>query len=149
MKERWDEACLVPEGASFEQFRRVCERLVELRGDRFERGFVVRKQVPLRFLEQSPFGRPVFEEYRLFFFRGELVSSTIYDRVGGSLTEFARFHELGKRVPSPFFSADVGRMVSGELVLIELGDGGVSRLPPRLDIEAFYAKLKARWAEPA
>ena len=46
-KEEWHRACFVPEAASFDDFRAVCERLVEVRGDRFTGGFVVRKYLEL------------------------------------------------------------------------------------------------------
>ncbi|HYO64903.1 MAG TPA: ATP-grasp domain-containing protein [Archangium sp.] len=42
-KERWAEACFVPAGATREDFERICGNLLEERGDRFERGFVVRR----------------------------------------------------------------------------------------------------------
>jgi hypothetical protein len=112
------------------------------RGERFERGFVIRPFVPLRFVEESPFGYPIFEEYQLFFFRGQLLTSSIYDRAGGPQVDFSPFLDLPGRVASPFFSADVGRTAAGALVLIELGDGGVSRLPPRLDAMHFYRRIR-------
>jgi hypothetical protein len=47
VKELWHRACFVPEGATYEDFADVCERLLAARGDRFERGFVVRKYLEL------------------------------------------------------------------------------------------------------
>ncbi|HEY2514343.1 MAG TPA: ATP-grasp domain-containing protein, partial [Polyangiaceae bacterium] len=38
-KEEWLRATFVPAGADYDDFEAVCERLLELRGDRFERGF--------------------------------------------------------------------------------------------------------------
>src|SRR5438105_1221227 len=46
-KEFWHRACFVPEGATHDQFVDICETLLEARGDRFERGFVVRKYLEL------------------------------------------------------------------------------------------------------
>jgi hypothetical protein len=65
-----------------------------------------------------------------------------YDRAGGPQVDFSPFLDLPGRVASPFFSADVGRTAAGALVLIELGDGGVSRLPPRLDAMHFYRRIR-------
>jgi hypothetical protein len=42
-KEQWHWACFVPEGASYEDFADVCERLATVRDDRFERDFAVWK----------------------------------------------------------------------------------------------------------
>jgi hypothetical protein len=37
---------------------------------------------------------------------------------------------VSSQVDSPFFSVDVARRDTGELVVIELGDGGVFGMPP-------------------
>jgi len=146
-KERWHEACFVPRGATKRQFLQVCRKLLEFQGERFERGFVVRPFIPLAFLEESPFGYPLFEEYRLFFLQGRLIASAPYHRVGPELENPAQFGVLGEVIDSPFFSADVARTAAGGLTLIEIGDGGVSGMPPRLDLPSFFEKLAQANAE--
>ena len=142
-KELWEEACYVPAGATERKFIEMCRRLRDFRGDRFEKGFVVRPYVPLRFLDENPFGGRIFEEYRLFFFHGMLLSASPYDRVGGAVANFEAFLDLPTVIRSPFFSADIGRTEIGELILIELGDGGVSQLPPTLKARQFYQDVLA------
>jgi hypothetical protein len=67
-KEEWYRACFVPEGAAYGDFAAVCDRLLELRGDRFERGFVVKKYVALATLPGwTAEQRRVPDEHRLVF----------------------------------------------------------------------------------
>jgi hypothetical protein len=64
-KEEWYRACFVREGADLDDFRATCERLLELRGDRFERGFVIKKYLDLAPLRgTTPERRPVTDEHR-------------------------------------------------------------------------------------
>src|SRR6185312_12731826 len=46
-KERWHRACFVPPGATYEDFAEICAELVETRGERFARGFVIKKWLAL------------------------------------------------------------------------------------------------------
>lgn len=142
VKERWHDCCLVPQGASRERFIEVCENLIEARGERFERGLVIRPYLPLRCVAQTE-GRPLNYEFRLFFADGQLVASEVYDDVEVVKPDLSRFGALGPRIASPFFSADVAMLDSGEWVVVEVGDGGVSSLPPLMDPRDFYRALRA------
>jgi hypothetical protein len=141
-KELWDTACYIPPGVSEPQFIAACKALVAFLGDRFQRGVVVRPFVPPRFLDMSPFGpQPIFEEYRLFFLHGRLLWTSAYDYIGGKHDDFQPFLRLPQIIDSPFFSADIAKTETGEMILIELGDGGVSGLPPTVPRVDFYRKL--------
>ena len=152
-KEHWREACYIPERPSKTRFIQTCNRLIQIHGDRFERGFVIRKAVPLRYIEESPFGYPLFEEHRIFFFNKKPLVSAPYNR-GGPVADVSSFHFLGALIDSPFFTADVAR-VAGEdssrnpesegLTLIEVGDAGVSGLPAAIDHRSFYITLRENW----
>jgi hypothetical protein len=121
-KEEWYRACFVPANADRADFRAICERLLELRGDRFERGFVIKKHLDIA------------DEHRLVFVFGELVAhAPYYDDVDATLEDSARFAFLGELVPSPFFTADVARLRDGGFTIIEINDGGSSRFPEQLD----------------
>lgn len=143
-KERFDEACFVPAGADRAAFKEVCEALIEARGDRFEGGLVIRAYQDLA---PAPTDTPTgeSEEYRLFFFGGRLLDACPQFDAPGDLRGLDSFAELGRAIDSPFFTVDVARRVRGDLMVVEVGDGGVSTLPPTADVRAFYRKLAARW----
>lgn len=133
-KELWHRACFVPEGSTFEDFAGVCEQLLQARGDRFERGFVVRKFLDLATLSGwTPERRRVTDEHRLVFWEGELVAHAPYYDVETTLEDPGQFAFLGRVIGSPFFTADVARLASGGYTVIEVNDGGSSVLPEQMD----------------
>ena len=142
-KEAWLEACFVPEDADYSQFKGICEELMERRGELFEKGFVVRPFVPLKQLGASWMGFPIFDEYRLIFWKGEMILADAYSDLSGKLPDFSKFKTLGDRIDSPFFVADIARTEAGELILIELNDGGVAGLPPLSHPIDFYQAVAA------
>jgi hypothetical protein len=145
-KERWDEACFVPAGAGLAEFRRVCAALVDQRGERFEGGLVVRRFVPLAPAPTAHVGpRGEAEEYRLFFWAGRCIDICPQFDAPGDVRGLEAFTSLGRRIASPFFTADVARRADGGWLLVEIGDGGVSTLPPTMDVRAFYRAIAARW----
>ncbi len=76
-KQRWESACFIPRGADRATFEGICQNLMDYLGERFERGFVFKEFVPLARIGESPYGYPLCEEYRLFFFSAALGGSTI------------------------------------------------------------------------
>jgi hypothetical protein len=142
-KEEWHRACFVPEGATYEDFAAVCERLRELRGDRFERGFVVKKYVELATLPGwTAERRRVPDEHRLVFWEGRLVAHAPYHDVDATLDDPGRFAFLGRALSSPFFTADVARLATGGYTVIEINDGGCSVLPEQMDPRELYRVLR-------
>jgi hypothetical protein len=143
-KEEWFRACFVPEGATFEDFRAICERLVEVRGEAFETGFVVKKYLELATLSGfTADGRRVTDEHRLVFWQGELVAHAPYFDVDSVLADPSAFATLGRRIASPFFTADVARLASGGYTVVEINDGGCSSFPEQLDPRDFYRAVLA------
>lgn len=147
-KEEWDEACYVPEGADRATFDAVCRGLIAHRGDQFCGGIVIRRYVPLTPCYVPDPGMTAFDEYRLFFWEGELLCWAHYlDAVPPAfLPPFApqRWRFLGDRIDSPFFVADVARTNDGGWTVIEINDGGYASMPACMDPRAFYAELLAR-----
>src|SRR5262249_42685883 len=138
-KELWYRACFVPAGATFEDFAEICERLLEARGDRFERGFVVRKYLELATLPGwTPERRRVTDEHRVVFFDGRLIAHAPYYDVDATLDEPGQFAWLGDAIASPFFVADVARLAAGGYTVIECNDGGAAVLPERMDPRELY-----------
>lgn len=143
-KERWHRACFVPEGATFEDFAEVCDQLLQVRGDRFERGFVVRKYLDLATLPGwAPGRRRVTDEHRLVFWEGRLVAHAPYLDVESELDNPAQFAFLGRTIGSPFFTADVARLAGGGYTVIEVNDGGSSVLPEQMDPRDLYRAVLA------
>lgn len=143
-KELWHRACFVPEGATFEDFADVCERLLAARGDRFERGFVVRKYLELATLPGwTPEQRRVTDEHRLVFWEGRLVAHAPYYDVDSTLPDPGQFAFLGRTIGSPFFTADVARLAGGGYTVIEINDGGSSVFPEQMDPRDLYRAVAA------
>jgi hypothetical protein len=92
-KEHWEEACFVPAGADRAAFERICSALIDVRGDRFERGLVIRRHVPLA---PARGGQGERDEHRLFFWRGRLVATAPYHDVAEDVPVPARFARLGR-----------------------------------------------------
>jgi hypothetical protein len=139
-KERWAEACFVPSGATREDFERICQNLFEERGERFERGFVVRRYLPLKVFGRTPAG-PAHLEFRLFFGKGRLIAAEPYHEFDVEVPDFTAFEALAKRIDSPFFTLDLAMMENGDWAVVEVNDGGVSGLPPGLDPRDLFAAL--------
>jgi hypothetical protein len=139
-KERWAEACFVPAGATKEDFERTCANLMEERGDRFERGFVVRRYLPLKPFGRTPAG-PAHLEFRLFFGRGRLLAAEPYHDFDVEVPDFTAFEPLGRRIDARFFTLDVAMLEDGGWAVVEVNDGGVSGLPPSLDPRELFAAL--------
>lgn len=131
----------IPAGCDKATFLDHCERLIDFRGERFERGIVVRSMLPLVPLRQTRGDAPCFDEVRLFFWRGEVVASAPYFDVDRGPGEVPQFEFLADRIDSEFFSVDIARLTSGEWKVLEVGDGGVSVLPPLMDPRAFYERI--------
>lgn len=143
-RQQWDRACFVPEGTDRESFAAICEALLDFHGDRFQRGFVIRRFVTLRPLPYRAAGHPIFDEYRAIFWKSKLVSWAPYHDIDPDALDMpARFPfpDLGRIVPSPFFTADVGRLDSGGFTLVELNDGGCSTLPAQIDPVDLYEAI--------
>lgn len=141
-KEAWHRACFVPANADYEDFAAICEALLELRGDRFERGFVIKRYLELAELPGwTPERRRVTDEHRLVFWDGRLIAHAPYYDVESTLENPAQFAQLGRAVSSPFFTADVARLAGGGYTVLELNDGGCSTLPEQMDPRDVYRVL--------
>lgn len=143
-KESWHRACFVPAGADFDDFAAICEQLIAIRGDRFERGFVVKRFLELAYLGAwGPERRRLPDEHRLFFWEGQLVAHAPYYDIESTLDDPGQFAFLGDVIDSPFFSADVARLAAGGYTVIEINDGGCSVLPEQLDPRELYRAIVA------
>jgi hypothetical protein len=140
-KHRWDDACFVPSNAGRESFERIAKNLIREQGKLFFRGLVVKEYVPLRKLGESPWEYPMCEEYRLFFWHGRLLIATHYHRQPANAVDWSPFVEAAQRFDAPFFTMDVAQTEADNWIVVDMGSGECSALPPSLEASRFYTQL--------
>ncbi|MFZ5891978.1 MAG: ATP-grasp domain-containing protein [Myxococcota bacterium] len=147
-KHYWDEACFIPRANDAGAVERVVHRFTELCGDELNEGLVFREYLPLKRIGTHPLsGMPLAAEFRIFWLDGEpLLSHRYWAELGPfeSPLPFDELREIAARVPSRFFTMDVAFLESGELTIVELGDGQVSGLPTNGLAPEFYRRLAHR-----
>lgn len=146
-KHEWLEACFIPSAADAAAVERVVRRFVELQGPDLVGGLVFRELLDLAPLAtHSRSELPLSIEYRMFVLDGRPILTGQYweegDYTGESPPE-EPFATIVRAIRSRFFTLDVARMRSGEWIVMELGDGQVSGLPPRLPVCDLYLALAA------
>jgi hypothetical protein len=141
-KHLWHEACFVPQGAGREAFERIAENLRREQGPSFSGGFVVKQYVPLRVRGESPRAYPMCEEYRLFCWKGQLLAASHYHRLPENVVDWTPFVRLAQRFDAPFFTMDVALTEAGDWIVVDMGAGECSSLPPGLEPTRFYQQLR-------
>ena len=131
-KHKWNEACFIPNARDETDVRRVVTQFLELTGENLIGGLVFR-----RFEKLKP------GEWRSFWLDGELLSLSP-NPSGDETPDLIALFTKAKSCLSRFFSLDWAQKESGEWMLIEMGDGGVSGLPlaQEEDVEGWYRALK-------
>lgn len=142
-KHLWHEACFIPKNAGREQFEWVAENLLREQGKVFNRGFVVKQFVPLRVRGASPREYPMCEEYRLFFWHGALLTVSHYHDQVANPVDWSPFEAVARRFNAPFFTMDVALGDDGVWLIVDMGAGECSALPPSLPGSRFYERLAA------
>ena len=144
-KHYWDSACFVEDSSNTEKLRETIHNFMELRGDAFNEGIVIREYVKLNVLtNHSKSGIPLSEEYRLFFFRKKLLSVYNYWEEGNynaQKPDTNEFEKLAQNIENNFFTMDIAKNTDGNYIIIELGDAQVSGIPEKEDKNMFYKKL--------
>ncbi len=137
-KHNWDEACFIPDASDGGQVRRVVSRFIELQGDYLTGGLVFRRFETLR---GEATGAKF--EWRSFWLAGQLLSLAP-NPVGQEEPGLKFISSLASSCPSRFFTLDWAQRESGEWMIVEMGDGGVSGLPASQDREEWYRTLARR-----
>jgi hypothetical protein len=140
-KHMWHDACFVPKGGGRENFERIAENLKSEQGKAYFRGFVVKQFVPLRPRGQGPREYPQCEEYRLFFWKQQLLLASHYHDQPANDVDWSAFVNLARRFDAPFFTMDIAQTESGEWIVVDMGAGECSALPPSLRAGRFYRRL--------
>lgn len=141
-KHEWFEACYIPDASNRMEVARVVQRFVDLQGEDLNEGLVFREFVQFEpLVVHSKSGMPLTQEFRLFFLDQRPILTTDYWDEGdynGAKPPLDFFSAIAAQIKSRFFTMDVARTVSGDWLIVELGDGQVAGLPDRADTEAFY-----------
>jgi hypothetical protein len=141
-KHKWLDACFVPKGASRERFEEIAEALRAEQGAAFHGGFVVKTYVPLKAVERGPYEYPTCDEYRIFYWqRRRLAMSHYHDRPMSHFDD-AEFDRIAERFAAPLFTMDIARTADDDWVIVDVGAGECSSLPPSLSAEEFYRRLR-------
>lgn len=144
-KHHWLDACYVPDAGNKEKLSASIKNLIKLRDKYLNEGIVIREYMELKELTtHSKSGMPLTEEFRLFFYNKKLLGVYNYWEEGeytGKTPDTGEFELQAQNVESNFFTMDIARKKTGELVIIELGDAQVAGLPEELNKEEFYRTL--------
>lgn len=146
-KHEWHDACFIASAADRDGVERVVRRFLELQDDDLNEGLVFREFVEFEPLTvHSKSGMPLTREFRLFFLDHRHVFSTPYWDEGnyaGVQLPIDAFTAAAEKVESRFFTMDVAKRKNGDWLIVELGDGQVSGLPEKANVEEFYRAVIA------
>ncbi len=120
-----------------DEFYERVERFVKERGNLFEKGIVLKQVIDLKKYEGQT------NEWRIFFLNQEPISigfnsEKLIGQSRPSLSSLVKFHELGKKIESNFFTMDIAEKEDGEWIVLEMGDGQVSGLAAQEEPIKFY-----------
>jgi len=144
-KHEWQEACFIPRASDTEAAERVISRFLELQGKDLNGGVVLRE-----FMTFEPLGThsrshmPLTREFRLFYLNGRPIQVANYWDEGeysGEQPPLDQFTTLASKIDSRFFTMDVARTVTGEWMVVELGDAQVAELPESVEPAKFFEML--------
>lgn len=148
-KHHWETACYIPDAWDEQKVESVVKCFLELRGDALNEGLVFREFEALEYLiHHSKSGMPLAREYRLFFINHQLMDVIEYWEEGtydSPDLPTAKFNEIAGKIQSQFFTMDIARKITGEWIIMELGDAQVAGLPDRMDSDRFYKQLSSHF----
>jgi hypothetical protein len=147
-KHYWDTACFVPNSNDTIKLTETINNLIKLRENYLNEGIVIREYIELNnIIKHSKSGMPLSEEYRLFFYKNELLCiSDYWEEVTYNIDKpnTKIFEKIAKGIESNFFTMDIAKDKNGNYIIIELGDGQVAGIPEKEDKNIFYKKIKER-----
>ena len=118
---------------------------LELQADDLNEGLVFREYVSFRPIgSHTKSGMPLTMEFRCFVLDGTVVTTSAYWEEG-TYPDLAPpldlFTEIIGQVQSRFFTMDIAQTEGGNWIVVDMGAGECSSLPPSLDPVHFYRKL--------
>ena len=144
-KYEWDEAFYIPDTSDTTHALQVVHKFIERQGTEIVGGLVMRKFIELKSLGEHPKSHtPIFEEYRVFYLNNSPLALINYwraEKITLSLADQKLIQVAQKQIPSNFCTIDFARTASGQLIIMEMGDGQVSGLQG-YDESTFYKLLR-------
>ena len=144
-KHEWDEAFYIPDTSDTTHALQVVHNFIERQETELVGGLVMRKFIELKSLGEYPKSHtPIFEEYRVFYLNNSPLALINYwraEKITLSLADQKLIQVSQKQIPSNFCTIDFARTASGQLIIMEMGDGQVSGLQG-YDESTFYKLLR-------
>ena len=81
------------------------------------------------------------EEYRLFFWKAQRLIASHYHRQPENPVDWSPYVALAQRFDAPFFTMDIALTETGNRIVVDMGAGECSSLPPSLEPIRFYSRL--------
>nr|WP_255653115.1 MULTISPECIES: ATP-grasp domain-containing protein [unclassified Myxococcus] len=133
LKHSWAEASYVPDAANLPAARAVARRFLELRGEDFAGGLVVRA-----------FEQFTTTEARTWWVHGQCILVTAHPDTPGDLPTGTNLQSIASTVAAldlPFVTVDLVLRADGVWRVVELGDGQVSDRPKSTSPATFIAAI--------
>ena len=136
LKHYWDEACFIPEVTDTGNVAKIARRFLDLRGEYLNGGLVARKWEDFQ-----------GTELRTWWLDGALIASTPHpDAPEGEnwlTTPPQGLPEAISRLDLRFVTVDLTQTLSGQIRVVELGDGQVSDWPTGHPLDRLYSAFVA------
>lgn len=144
-KHEWYEACFIKNSKDDAEIKRVVNNFIKRQDGFLNKGLVFREFVELEFLTtHAKSNMPLSKEFRLFILNKKLLSKYDYWDEGEYTEEnilIDDYQDIIQNIESNFFTMDIAKAKDGRWIIIEIGDGQVSGLPYKADIEQFYRNV--------
>ncbi|MFD3166349.1 ATP-grasp domain-containing protein [Herpetosiphon sp. NSE202] len=147
-KEQGWQACVATTSAELEHLSvQLLNQPAQARGR-----VILRRFVQLRTLESHYQAFPLGREYRVFVYQNQVLAYGFYwdapsEEFALNVAELASVknlaREAARRVGTPFIAVDIGQLINGEWIVIEVGDGQFSGLSQVQALE-LWSQLKAK-----
>ena len=133
---------------SNEDFLRLLERFIDLRGTLYTGNIILKEYYPLKkYFNPRSDNSYITNEWRVFYLNNQVLSMepnsnqySISDTT--SSPKEAIYNDAIINLPSKFYTVDFAELEDGTWIVIETGDGQVSGLSPNQSIVNFYQRIK-------
>lgn len=125
----WEKGGYIPKDSSYEEFCQIYDKYKK---------YIHKNLKGIRFRECEPSTQ---EEYRLFFFNGDMISSPFSRSEKKRITNLSLLKTIARTIDSDFIFIDILLEKNGKWVITDIGDAGFSGIHCDNNINRFYKKL--------